>query len=174
MHGTTGLGAPECEPQLDTEQNQHHHADRATKHRVVDDAADDEAARLLVKSAKTPKASRAVKMHLSNVEDGQREHTFRLARELAAATGLESRVSIRGYVQHGGTPCAADRLLATRLGAAPAADLVAQGEFSYMVAARGDGAEPVPLAEVAGKVTYVPPDHVWIAAARKVGTGLGD
>ena len=141
--------------------------------RDIDDAADDEAARLLVKSAKTPEATRAARAHLSNVEDAQREHTFRLARELEAATGLESRVTILGYVQRGGTPCAADRLLATRLGAA-ATDLVAQGEYGYMVAARGERAEPVPLAEVAGRVKYIPPDHDWLSAARKVGTGLGD
>ena len=82
-------------------------------------------------------------------------------------------MTILGYVQRGGTPCAADRLLGTRLGAA-AADLVARGEFGFMVAARGDGAEAVPLTEVAGKVKLVPPDHDWIAAARKVGIGLGD
>lgn len=141
--------------------------------RDVDDTADVEAARLLVKSARTPEAARAARAHLANVEDAQREHTFRLARDLEAATGLETRVTILGYVQRGGTPCAADRLLATRIGAA-AADLVAAGEYGLMVAARGEGTEPVPLSEVAGRVKLVPPDHEWVAAARKVGTGLGD
>jgi len=141
--------------------------------RDVDRAADYEAARRLVRSAKSPGALRAARTHFGNVEDSQREHTFRLARELEAVTGLESRVTILGYVQRGGIPCAADRLLATRLGAA-AADLVAQGQFGYMVAARGEKAEPVPLDKVAGKVKYVPLDHDWIAAARKVGTGFGD
>lgn len=141
--------------------------------RDVDSAADFEAARLLIGSATSPEARRAARTHMGNVEDAQREHTFRLARELEALTGLESRVTILGYVQRGGAPCAADRLLATRLGAA-AADLVAADEFGYMVAARGEKAEPVPLADVAGKVKYVPPDHDWIAAARKVGTGFGD
>jgi len=137
------------------------------------DTADYEAARLLVSAATTPEAERAARTHLAHVEDSQREHTFKLARELEAATGLESRVTILGYVQRGGTPCAADRLLASRLGIA-AADLVAQGEFGVMVAARGDGTEPVPLTEVAGKVKLVPPDHAWVRTARQVGTGLGD
>jgi ATP-dependent phosphofructokinase / diphosphate-dependent phosphofructokinase len=141
--------------------------------RDVEDTADYEAAQLLVKSAKTPEAHRAAKAHLANVEDSQREHTFKLARDLEAATGLETRVTILGYVQRGGTPCAADRLLATRLGAA-AADLVAEGTFGVMVAARGDGTEAVPLGDVAGRLKKVPEDHQWIAAARKVGTGLGD
>ena len=83
--------------------------------RDADDTADYEAARLLVKAAKTPESSRAARAHLADVEDSQREHTFRLARELEAATGLETRVTILGYVQRGGAPCAADRLLATRL-----------------------------------------------------------
>jgi ATP-dependent phosphofructokinase / diphosphate-dependent phosphofructokinase len=141
--------------------------------RDLEDAADLQGAEMLLRTAKTPEAARAARTHLANVEDSQREHTFKLARQLEAATGLESRVTILGYVQRGGTPCAADRLLATRLGAA-AADLVAAGEFGYMVAARGEGTEPVPLADVAGKVKVVPNDHHWLAAARQVGTGLGD
>ena len=141
--------------------------------RDVDDAADFAAAELLAGSAKTPEAQRAARAHLAHVEDLQREHTFKLARDLEAATGLETRVTILGYVQRGGTPCAADRLLATRLGAA-AADLVARGEFGVMVAARGEGTEPVPLSEVAGKVKLVPRDHEWVTAARQVGVGLGE
>ncbi|HOC13884.1 MAG TPA: ATP-dependent 6-phosphofructokinase [Propionicimonas sp.] len=137
------------------------------------DMADYEAAQLLVKAAKSPESARAAKAHLANVEDAQREHTFKLARELEAATGLESRVSILGYVQRGGTPCAADRLLASRLGTA-AAHAVSKGQFGVMVAARGEDTELVPLEEVAGQVKLVPTDHEWIATARKLGTGLGD
>jgi len=141
--------------------------------RDVVDTADYEAARLLVDSAEDPEAKRAAKTHLANVIDSQREHTFKLARELEAATGLESRVTILGYVQRGGIPCAADRLLATRLGAA-AANLIDQGTFGVLVAARGEGAAPVPLEEVAGRVKLVPSDHEWVDTARRVGTGLGD
>ena len=141
--------------------------------RDVEDTADYEAAHLLYKNARTPESKGAARTHLNNVEQSQREHTFKLANQLEAATGLEARVTILGYVQRGGTPSAGDRLLATRLGAA-AADLVAAGDFGYMVAARGDGTEPVPLTEVAGKVKLVPLDHDWVSAARKVGTGLGD
>jgi ATP-dependent phosphofructokinase / diphosphate-dependent phosphofructokinase len=43
-----------------------------------------------------------------------------------------------------------------------------------MVAARGDHAAAVPLDQVAGKRRGVPIDHPWIAAARAVGTCLGD
>jgi len=141
--------------------------------RDLRDTADLEAARLLVKSASTAEASRAARAHLANVEDSQREHTFKLARELEAATGLESRVSILGYVQRGGTPCAADRLLGSRIGTA-AAHAVSKGSFGVMVAARGEDTALVPLADVAGNLKLVPPDHEWILTARKLRTGLGD
>src|SRR6185503_6225242 len=100
-------------------------------------------------------------------------NTMRLAKQLEELTHLESRVTILGYVQRGGTPCAADRVLATRLGSA-CADLINEGHFGVMVAARGDGTEPVPLEKVAGKRKVVPPDHSWIKTARRVGTCLGD
>ncbi|MCC6495487.1 MAG: 6-phosphofructokinase [Propionibacteriaceae bacterium] len=137
------------------------------------DASDYEAAQLLVKASKTPEAARAARAHLANVEDSQREHTFKLARELEAATGLESRVSILGYVQRGGIPCAADRLLASRLGTA-AAHAVSKDQYGVMVAARGEDTALVPLTEVAGQLKLVPPDHEWIMTARKLRTGLGD
>ena len=60
-------------------------------------------------------------------------------------------MTILGHLQRGGTPSAADRLLATRLGTA-CADLIQQGVYGVMVAARGDGAQPVPLDQVAGKL----------------------
>ena len=68
---------------------------------------------------------------------------------------------------------AADRLLATRLGSA-CGDLIHEGVFGVMVAARGDGTEPVPLEKVAGRRKSVPPDHPWVETARHVGTCMGD
>ncbi|SMO35337.1 6-phosphofructokinase [Propioniciclava tarda] len=141
--------------------------------RDVSDAAAVSAAQALVASAKTPEAKAAARAHLAHVIDGQREHTFKLARELEAATGLESRVTILGYVQRGGTPCAADRLLGSRIGAA-AAWHIDQGDFGIMVASRGEGTAPVPLDKVAGFTNLVPVDHAWVQTARDLGTGLGD
>jgi 6-phosphofructokinase 1 len=101
------------------------------------------------------------------------EKTVRLAKQLELLTGLESRITILGHLQRGGIPSAADRLLATRLGTA-CADLIHQGRYGVMVAAKGDGTKAVKLEEVAGKVKTVPPDHPWILSARHVGTNLGD
>ena len=100
-------------------------------------------------------------------------NTLRLAHQLEEFTHLESRVTILGYVQRGGAPCAEDRILATRLGSA-CADLIAAGQFGVMVAARGDNTEPVPLEQVAGGLKLVPPDHSWVQSARRVQTCLGD
>ncbi|HYG36535.1 MAG TPA: ATP-dependent 6-phosphofructokinase [Clostridia bacterium] len=115
----------------------------------------------------------AAKLQLQALETKHTGNTLRLARQLEELTKLESRVTILGYVQRGGTPSAADRLLATRLGTA-CADLIQKGVFGVMVAARGDGAEPVPLEKVAGKLKTVPLDHPWLESARRVGTCLGD
>lgn len=99
--------------------------------------------------------------------------TLSLARKLEELTGLEARVTILGHLQRGGTPSAADRLLATKLGTA-CARLIHEGVYGVMVASRGEGTEPVPLEEVAGKRKVVPLDHPWIDSARKVGTCMGD
>ncbi len=98
---------------------------------------------------------------------------MQLASTLSELTGLESRITILGHVQRGGTPSAADRLLATRLGTA-CADYIAAGIHGVMVAARGEGTEAVPLEEVAGKTKQVPADHPWLTTARQLGIALGD
>jgi len=107
-----------------------------------------------------------------SLETGHR-NTLSLAEQLEELTGLESRVTILGYLQRGGTPSADDRILATRLGTA-CADAIDKGLYGVMLAARGDKAEPVALEDVAGKIKTVPLDHSWIESARRVGTSFGD
>ncbi len=141
--------------------------------RSVEDAAALAAAEARVERASDPGAREAAKAEIALLETQHLGNTLRLAHQLEQLTGLESRVSILGYVQRGGTPSPVDRLLATRLGSA-AADLVAEGTFGVMVASRGDRTEAVPLDKVAGRRKTVPTDHTWIAAARHVGTCLGD
>ncbi|MDD8025708.1 MAG: 6-phosphofructokinase, partial [Acidobacteriota bacterium] len=98
---------------------------------------------------------------------------FALADELEKAAGAETRAVVLGHVQRGGTPTAADRILATRLGEA-AVRLAAAGSFGRMVAIQGGELTSVPL-EVPGKgPRFVPPDHPLIAAARAIGTSFGD
>lgn len=98
---------------------------------------------------------------------------YRVAQELEAATGLESRVSVLGYLQRGGTPSPYDRLLATQFGVA-AADFLANEEFGKLVAMRDNKIVGVPLSECAKKVKNIPKDHPLIQTARSCGTYFGD
>jgi phosphofructokinase-like protein len=126
-----------------------------------------------VAKAKSRSAQVNAEAELKQLESLHAGNTMRLAKQLETLTGLESRVTILGYLQRGGTPSAADRLLATRLGTA-CADLIHKGRYGVMVAARADDTKPVPLEDVARKLKFVPPDHAWVRTARRVGTCLGD
>ncbi|HZI31208.1 MAG TPA: ATP-dependent 6-phosphofructokinase [Candidatus Binatia bacterium] len=146
---------------------------------VAEGAMSKDDARLMASAEKKLERARslhdkkAAKHDIAALEVRHAGNTMRLAKQLEELTHLESRVTILGYVQRGGTPCAADRVLATRLGSA-AADLIEDEHYGVMVAARGDDTEPVPLEKVAGKRKCVPPDHSWVRTARRVGTCLGD
>ena len=69
-----------------------------------------------------------------------------LAQEIEKLTEIETRVTVLGYVQRGGSPTAFDRILATRFGVA-AIDLVKAEKFGFMVGLRGNKIVPVPLRE---------------------------
>ena len=131
------------------------------------------AAEKKLERARTLHDKKEAKIELAALDIRHTGNTLRLAKQLEELTHLESRVTILGYVQRGGTPCSADRVLATRLGSA-AADLINEEHYGVMVAARGDDTEPVPLERVAGKRKIVPADHSWVQTARRVGTCLGD
>jgi phosphofructokinase-like protein len=98
---------------------------------------------------------------------------YRVAHELEAATGLESRVTVLGYLQRGGTPSPYDRVLATRFGVA-GADFLAHGDFGKLVALRDNQIASVPLSEVAGKVKNIPSDDQLLLTGRSVGMCFGD
>ena len=71
---------------------------------------------------------------------------IQLEREIEARTGFESRMTILGHVQRGGTPLAYDRVLGSRFGVA-AIDAATEGDFGKMVALRGTEVIRVPLQE---------------------------
>jgi ATP-dependent phosphofructokinase / diphosphate-dependent phosphofructokinase len=86
-----------------------------------------------------------------------------LAREIEARTGYETRVTVLGHVQRGGSPTPRDRVLATRYGLM-AADLVEQGNFGRMAALHGDEIVDVPLKDATAKLKTVPQE--WWEVAR--------
>jgi len=86
-----------------------------------------------------------------------------LAGEIEARTGYETRVTVLGHVQRGGSPTPRDRVLATRFGL-KAADLVHEGRFGRMAALQGDRIVDVSLAEATAELKTVPPE--WYDVAR--------
>jgi len=86
-----------------------------------------------------------------------------LAREIEDRTGYETRVTVLGHVQRGGSPTPRDRVLATRYGL-KAADLVHEGHFGRMAALHGDAIVDVSLEEATRELKTVPDD--WFEVAR--------
>jgi 6-phosphofructokinase 1 len=86
-----------------------------------------------------------------------------LAREIESRTGFETRVTVLGHVQRGGSPTPRDRVLATRFGL-KAADLVHEGRFGRMAALRGDSIVDVSLKDATAELKTVPRE--WFDVAR--------
>jgi len=97
----------------------------------------------------------------------------RLAAEIAARTGKETRTLVLGHIQRGGPPIAYDRILGFRFGAAAVRCAVA-GQFGVMMALQGNRIGPVPLAEAVRTIKYVPLDSDLVRTARELGVCLGD
>jgi len=96
-----------------------------------------------------------------------------LCEQISEQTGLECRDTILGHVQRGGTPTAADRVLATRFGY-HAVDILFRGEHNRMVAMQNGQMTSVPVAEVADRQRLVPLDHPLVLACRATGVTFGD
>lgn len=95
-----------------------------------------------------------------------------LAEAIAQKTGSETRVTILGHVQRGGTPSPRDRLVASAFGVR-AVQLAAEGRFGHMVAWQDRGVTEVPLAAVTLGARSVAADDPMIAAARGLGIYVG-
>ena len=91
---------------------------------------------------------------------------------IEAATGIEVRTTVLGYIQRGGNPSPFDRNLATRLGG-HATELIAKGTFGRMVCIRGNDVCSVELSEVAGKTKLVPDGHDLIKQGSNMGISFG-
>ena len=96
-----------------------------------------------------------------------------LGKKISELTGLETRETVLGYIQRGGSPSPMDRVLATRYGTA-ATEMIAGRNFGKMVALRNGEIVPVPLSEVAGRLKLVDPNNSLVVKARNMGTSFGD
>jgi len=88
-------------------------------------------------------------------------------------TGIETRVTILGHLQRGGTPTPFDRILATRFGAA-AVNFLMDGRYGEMVCLRTPDIGSVPLAEAVGAMRRVALGNDLLRAARQMGISFGD
>lgn len=113
---------------------------------------------VVAEGIKNPGKERSVAQYLSN--------------RIYELTGLETRETVLGYIQRGGTPSPMDRVLATRYGTA-AADMIAARDFGKMVALKKNEITSVRLEDVAGKIKMVDPDDPLIIHLKNMGTSFG-
>ena len=99
--------------------------------------------------------------------------SYRIASELEALTGQETRVTIPGHYQRGGPPCPYDRVLATQFGTA-AAHLIMEKKYGMMVGIQKGEIVSVPLEDAASRTKFLPVDHPLIQTARDVKIYFGD
>lgn len=96
-----------------------------------------------------------------------------LGRQIERLTGIETRVSVLGHIQRGGSPTSDDRNLGTLFGH-QAVELIRRGRFGYMVALQNGAMTAVPIRTAVGKRKLVPRNHPLVLATRAVGTSFGD
>lgn len=97
----------------------------------------------------------------------------KVAHDLGKLTGLETRATVLGHLQRGGTPSANDRMLATRYGVA-AVELAMQGKFGNMVTLKGTDMSYDSLENVIGKTKNVDPNSEIIQVAKSIGITFGN
>lgn len=109
----------------------------------------------------------------SRAQSGFATPSYRLAKEIEASTGIETRVVIPGHVQRGGTPSSYDRILSTQFGV-HAARLIKEENYGNTVAKVGSVVTHNKLGDIAGVPKLVPMDHQLILTARDMGICMGD
>ena len=104
--------------------------------------------------------------------DGVKRAGEYIAQEIEYETGIETRETVLGYIQRGGSPTPFDRNLATRMGG-HATDLIANGRFGRMITLKGDMIDSLPLVETAGKLKLVTPEHDLVIQGQRMGICFG-
>ena len=99
--------------------------------------------------------------------------SYQIAHDIEEATGQETRVTVPGHFQRGGSPDAYDRVISTRFGV-KAAELIINKDYGKMVALVNNKVVAVPLEDIAGKLKSVPKDSEVVETARKMGISFGE
>ncbi|MDR0976718.1 MAG: 6-phosphofructokinase [Prevotellaceae bacterium] len=104
--------------------------------------------------------------------DGKRRPAEYIAQQIEQETGIETRETVLGYVQRGGSPTYFDRNLSTRMGG-HATELIVEGRFGRMITLQGNEINSIPLSEVAGKLKLVTEQHDLVVQGRRMGVSFG-
>lgn len=104
--------------------------------------------------------------------DGRKRAAEYIAQEIEYETGIETRETVLGYIQRGGSPTPFDRNLSTRMGG-HATELIATEQFGRMITLKGDEISSAPLEEIAGKLKLVTEDNDLVVQGRRMGICFG-
>lgn len=114
-----------------------------------------------------------IEERLSAIENDYADNTNLLSHFLHQKTGLETKVTILGFLLRGGVPSSVDRMRATQFGT-NCVQKISDGEFGILLGINNFQISSITLEDVAGKHKPLPLDHEWLRAARYVGTCFGD
>jgi 6-phosphofructokinase 1 len=106
-----------------------------------------------------------------NTPEGKKAAQY-IAEEIEYETGFETRETVLGYIQRGGSPTAFDRNLATLMGG-HAVELISNKQYGRMVALQGSKISSIPLYETAGKLRLVTENHELVEQGRRMGICFG-
>ena len=119
--------------------------------------------------AKLKKKDRAKKRE----EAGIITATGRIAAQIQAGTGIDTRVCVPGHMLRGGSPSAYDRILATKFGV-HAAKLIASEKYGRTVAMVNNKVPANKLEDIAGLTKFVDPKDQMVVTAKRIGVSFGD
>ncbi|AVM52879.1 6-phosphofructokinase 1 [Bacteroides zoogleoformans] len=104
--------------------------------------------------------------------DGKKRAAEYIAQEIEYETGIETRETVLGYIQRGGSPTPFDRNLSTRMGG-HATELIANGLFGRMITLKGNDIDSISLEEIAGKLKLVTEECDLVVQGRRMGICFG-
>ncbi|MSO19106.1 MAG: 6-phosphofructokinase [Acidobacteria bacterium] len=115
--------------------------------------------------------SESLKQHRLTPRSGEAANT--IGSLIGKETGRETRVTVLGHIQRGGSPTPFDRVLSSRLGT-EAVEVIARGEFGNMVCLHCNSVKSAPMADAVGELKIVQPNSELVRTARALDISFGD
>src|SRR3954454_1141340 len=128
---------------------------------------------VVVAEGAKPRGGQVVMRHCEEGEDRYGVIGFVVAAEIAERSGKETRCTVLGHLQRGGTPTTLDRILGTRFGV-KAVKLIREKQFGSMVSYQNYQVRHVPIADAVNRLRLVPPDGELVQTAKDVDISFGE